>query len=54
MNSWKLKSSGVELLPPPIIPESPAFGLEINSLRPAGLDGAVGNNGSGSGAGGKS
>jgi len=42
------------LLLPPAIPMSPALGLEINSLRPAGLAGAEGNNGSGSGAGGKS
>lgn len=52
MNSWKLKSSGIGLLHPPAIPMNPGLGLEINSLRPAGLAGTDGNNGSG--AGGKS
>ena len=52
MNSWKLKSSVIGLLHPPAIPMNPGLGLEINSLRLAGLAGADGNNGSG--AGGKS
>ena len=47
MNSWKLKSSGVVLLP--AIPMNPGLGLEFNSLRPAGLAEADGNNGSGAG-----
>ena len=40
------------MLHPPAIPMNPGLGLEINSLRLAGLAGADGNNGSG--AGGKS